>query len=70
MTIIGFDVSKNELVGARINKSGLLKESSTLENTRDAITQFLEETRQQYPKLIVASEATAEYHRVLAQECI
>ena len=70
MTIIGFDVSKNELVGARTNKSGLLKESLVLENTRGAITQFLEKTRQQYPKLLVASEATAEYHRILAEECI
>jgi len=70
MTIISFDVSKNELVGARINKSGLLKESLVLENTRGAIAQFLEKTRQQYPKLLIASEATAEYHRILAEECI
>lgn len=70
MTIIGFDVSKNELVGARINTHSLLKESFALENTADAIRPFLEETRQRYPKLLVASEATAEYHRILAEECI
>lgn len=70
MTIIGFDVSKNELVGARTNKSALLKESMALGNTRDAIAPFLEGLRQQYPKLLVASEATAEYHRTLAEECI
>jgi len=57
-------------VGARTNKSGLLKESIVLENTRSAIAQFLEGTRQQHPKLLVASEATAEYHRALAEECV
>ena len=70
MTIIGFDVSKNELVGARVNKGGLLKESPTLENTRSANAQFLTKTRQRNPKLLVDSEATADYHRILAEECI
>lgn len=70
MTIIGFDVSKNELVGARITKRGLLQETIVLENTTSAITQFLDAAQTTCRRLLVASEATAEYHRMLAEQCV
>ena len=70
MTIIGFDVSKNELVGARINKGASVKETIIMENTAEKIDQFLEDAKETYPHLIIASEATADYHRMLAERCV
>jgi transposase len=70
MTIIGFDISKNELVGVRINKTSHLQESYAIENTRSAITDFLDALTERSHKILVASEATAEYHRTLALECL
>jgi len=70
MTIIGFDVSKDELVGARVSRRAAIQESYTLPNTREAIASFLEEARAAHPRLIVGSEATAEYHRPLALACL
>lgn len=70
MTIIAFDVSKNELVGVRINKRCVPLQSYQLQNSEDAIKNFFDEVELKYPASLVASEATAEYHRTLAQECI
>ena len=70
MTIIGFDVSKQELVGARITKRALLQETIVLENTAPAIVQFLNTAQATHHHLTIASEATAEYHRVLAEHCV
>lgn len=70
MTTIGFDVSKKELVGARVNQSGALKESYTIANTTEAIAVFLDGLLIDQRRLRIASEATAEYHRLLAQECL
>lgn len=70
MNIIGFDVSKNELVGIRTNQSAAIKEKFILANTRPVIEEFLDKVASRYPKLTIASEATAEYHRTLAMECL
>lgn len=70
MTIIGFDVSKNELIGTRINKRALPLELYSLPNEREALRAFLEKASKQHPRLLVASEATAEYHRILSEEAV
>ncbi|MBI3273629.1 MAG: transposase [Candidatus Colwellbacteria bacterium] len=70
MTIIGFDVSKNELVGIRTDKSAAVKETIIMENTRETIDQFLDGAKERYPHLTISSEATADYHRTLAQRCL
>ena len=70
MVIIGFDVSKNELVGVRTNKSAAIKEKIILENNAEKIDRFLTGAKQSYPNLIVSSEATADYHRYLAKRCL
>lgn len=70
MTIIGFDVSKNELVGARITKRAIRQEHIILENDPDTIATFLNAAQQQHRHLLMASEATAEYHRELAAQCV
>ena len=69
MTIIAFDISKAELVGVRVNHRAAVKESYTIPNTAESIATFLDAVAR-YPRLTVASEATAEYHRPLAQACL
>lgn len=70
MTVIAFDVSKNELVGVRSNRSADIKEKIILENTREKLDPFLDRAKEKYPHLTISSEATADYHRTLAQGCL
>lgn len=70
MTVIGFDVSKKELVGIRTDKSTAIREKIIIPNDPDSINNFIENIKQQYPHLMVASEATADYHRNLAEHCL
>lgn len=70
MTIIAFDVSKNELVGVRVNKLSQIQEEYKIVNANEYIRPFLREAKESYRHLLVASEATAEYHRHLAIACI
>jgi len=66
--IIGFDVSKNELVGTKINKRGDIQETYVIGNNQEEINNFLNKIIDQ--KLILGSEATAEYHNLLAKSCL
>lgn len=70
MTIIGFDVSKGELVGARVNRRAAIQEEYVFPNTAQAIAVFLDRVSVLYPHLVIGSEATAEYHRLLALSCL
>lgn len=70
MTIIAFDVGKKELVGVRTNKNANIQEKFALPNIPEAIDEFLLEAKRKYSHLIVASEATADYHRCLAQKSL
>lgn len=70
MTIIGFDVSKKELVGIRTDKSALIRDKIIINNDSESIRPFIEEAKNKYPRLVVASEATADYHRNLAEHCL
>lgn len=67
MQIIGFDVSKKELVGVRINKRGDVQENYVVENMQEAIERFFDELES---TVTVGCEATGECHNVLAQTCI
>jgi transposase len=67
MTTIGFDVSKNELVGVRVDRRGRSMENYILPNTPDAIIAFLDGLAPS--RTLVAAEATAEHHRWLARAC-
>jgi len=67
MQIIGFDVSKKELVGVRINKRGDVQETYVVENAQEAIGNFLDRLE---CSVTIGCEATGEYHNVLAQACI
>lgn len=70
MTIIAFDVAKQELVGVRTTKRAQVEEEYILPNTEEAIAPFLDGVRTRYARLTIASEATAEYHVVLARACL
>lgn len=70
MIILAFDVSKHELVGVRADKNGAVKEHVVLPNRPEEITSFLVSAKKQYSKLMMGSEATAEYHREIATQAI
>jgi transposase len=67
MNIIGFDVSKDELVGVGINKRGDVREKYVVKNDPESINQFLDSVPD---KVTVGCESTSEYHNVLAISCI
>lgn len=70
MTIIGFDVSKKELVGIRTDKSALVRDKIIINNDLESIETFIGEAKIKYHHLMIASEATADYHRNLAECCL
>jgi len=70
MTIIGFDVSKDELIGVAINKRGQIKDTYTVANNLEAIEQVFTSISVKHKKIIIGSEATGEYHNTIAQYCL
>jgi transposase len=70
MTIIGFDVSKNELVAVGITKRGQTIASHIIPNNPESIDAFLDEQVKKHPHLTMGSEATGEYHNILARCCL
>jgi transposase len=70
MITIGIDVAKDTLVGVALNKSFKVIDSFTLINNQDQIKQFLVNQMSKNKDFMVASEATAEYHRTLALTCL
>ncbi len=70
MTIIAFDVSKRELVGVFANKNGEVKQNFTLPNEREYVERFMTEAQANHPHLLMGSEATAEYHRLVAMSAL
>lgn len=70
MTIIGIDVSKNELVAVAVNRRGAVIASHILKNQKEAVISFLDHCLTTYPHLTMGSEATGEYHNLFAQSCL
>ena len=70
MVVVGFDVGKDSLFGARIDRSGNVKQHFELANTKTALLPVLKRLKSTYKHLMIASEATAEYHRPLAELCL
>ncbi len=70
MNVIGIDVSKETLVCVRTDKSTKAKEVWTLPNTLAAVEPWLDSLTSKYQHLVFASEATAEYHRLVALACL
>src|SRR5437588_1886755 len=70
MNVVGFDVGKDYVYGARIDASLQVKERFVANNTKQAIRPLLVRLSDRYKRLRIASEATAEYHRPLAGLCL
>lgn len=70
MQVVGFDVGKASLFGARLDRSGTVKDRYELQNNRQAIESLLQKLRTRYRYLLIASEATAEYRSSLAEACL
>lgn len=70
MVVVGFDVGKTGVTAARLDKSGRVKEHRELANTKTDLLPLLHGLREHYAHLLIASEATAEYHRALAELCL
>ena len=66
MYIIGFDVSKTEIIGVKINKRSEIKERYMIPNTKEAIEKLLDAILIKHKRIILGSEATGEYHNILA----
>jgi len=70
MNVVGFDVSKNSLSGTRIDRSGKIKQHVDMLNIKGAILPVLSDLNKHYRHLLVAAEATGDYHRPLAEACL
>ena len=70
MNIIGIDVSKDTLVGARINRSGRQVESYQIRNTVSEIEQLITKLKGRHKKVVFSCESTGDYHRDLALSCL
>lgn len=70
MKIIGIDVSKNGLIGSRINRSGKEVQKYRFVNNATEIEDFISTITKDHKNIVVAAESTSDYHRELALACI
>lgn len=70
MAIIGVDVSKLSLVAVRTSSTGVVKESFEIPNTQVEIGAWLDQLKTKHKYLLVVSEATGDYHNILAKACL
>lgn len=69
MFTLGFDVAKDKVDGALVNKSGQLKDYYQVPNTVADITNLLQSVQQKHPKLQVGCESTGIHHIATLQAC-
>lgn len=69
MFTLGFDVAKNKVDSALLNKSGQLKARYQTSNTVTDITKLLQIVQQKHPKLQVGCESTSFYHVATLHAC-
>ena len=67
-SIIAFDVSKDELVGVRMHRSGRVADRYTIKNIPRDIGLFLDALKERIR--FVGSEATGPHHTFLAEACL
>lgn len=70
MVVVGFDVGKDSLYGARIDRSSRVKEHYEVANENKQVAALLKKLQAKHKHLLVASEATGDYHRTLALTCL
>jgi len=69
MFTLGFDVAKDHVDVALINKAGHCKQRWQISNTVVDITELLDVVHHQHAKLQVGCEATGHYHMMTTQAC-
>ena len=70
MAVIGVDVAKSSVVAVRVSSGGIVKENFELDNNADTLGVWLDTLKATHNRLVVASEATGDYHNILAKCCL
>ena len=70
MFTLGFDVAKDKLDVALINRSGQLRERFLVSNNQKSLVKLLSSVHSKRPKLTVGCEATGSYHIALVKTCL
>jgi transposase len=70
MFTLGFDVAKDKLDVALVNRSGKLVDRYLVKNTNKDLTKLIKTVRLKHPKLITGCEATGSYHFALVKVCL
>ncbi|MES2971380.1 MAG: transposase [Patescibacteria group bacterium] len=70
MIVLGFDVAKDYLDAALINRSRKTQATYHLANTRETIEELLTATQAKHPKLVVGCESTGYYQQLLLRLCL
>lgn len=70
MFTLGFDVAKDKLDAALINRSGQLVERFVVRNEPKPLTDLLRAIRTKHPRLMTGCEATGHYHIALVRACL
>lgn len=69
MFTLGFDVAKDKVDVALVNRSGQLKDRYIVTNSPKTITDLLKSVRSKHSKLRCGCEATGHYHVALVRAC-
>ena len=70
MFTLGFDVAKDKLDVALVNRSGQLKDRFLVSNTSKDLSKLIKDVRIKHPKLVAGCEATGSYHFTLIKVCL
>jgi len=70
MLVLGFDVAKDKLDVALVNRSGQLKDRYLVSNSSKDLTKLIKQVGTKHPKLMVGCEATGSYHITLIKVCL
>jgi len=70
MFTLGFDVAKDKLDVALVNRSGKLVDRYLVANNQKALTELIKTVVSKHPKLVIGCEATGSYHNSLVKACL
>lgn len=70
MFTLGFDVAKDKLDVALVNRSAKLVERYLVMNTNKDLTKLIKDVRVKHPRLVAGCEATGSYHFTLIKVCL
>lgn len=70
MLVLGFDVAKDKLDVALVNRSGQLKDRYLVSNSSKDLTKLIKQVGTKHPKLMAGCEATGSYHITLIKVCL